>query len=198
MRSYVVKDLMVPLAEYATVPEDATLFEAVMALEKAQAAFDHTRYRHRALLDLNTNQQVVGKISQLDSLKALEPKYEQMLGREGMAHSGLTREFMKSLMTHYDLWSGAMSDISKKAAALKVKDFMHQPTEGEHVDEDATLDEAIHQLVLGRHQSLLVTRKRHIVGILRLTDVFAAIFHAIKTCARNDLKQSAFSGQHST
>ena len=186
MKSHMVKDLMVPLAEYATVPEDATLFEAVMALEKAQAAFDHTRYRHRALLVLNTNQQVVGKISQLDALKALEPKYGQMLGREGMAHSGLTREFMKSLMTHYDLWSGAMSDISKKAAALKVKDFMHQLTEGEHVDEDATLDEAIHQLVLGRHQSLLVTRKQHIVGILRLTDVFAAIFHAIKTCALDD------------
>ena len=63
---------------------------------------------------------------------------------------------------------------------------MHQPTEGEHVDEDATVDEAIHQLVLGRHQSLLVMRKRHIVGILRLTDVFAVVFHAIKTCAPDD------------
>lgn len=182
MKSHMVKDLMVPLSEYATVPEGATLFEAVMSLEKAQAAFDHTRYRHRALLVLDTNQQVIGKISQLDVLKALEPKYEQMLGREGMAHSGLTREFMKSLMSHYNLWSGAMSEICKKAATLKVKDVMHEPTEGEHVNEDATLDEAIHQLVLGQHQSLLVTRKRQIVGILRLTDVFAAVFHAIKTC----------------
>jgi len=181
-----VKDLMVPLSEYAAVPEDATLYEAVMALEKAQAAFDHTRYRHRALLVLNKNKQVIGKISQLDVLKALEPKYERVLGREGMAHSGLTREFMKSLMDHYDLWSGAMSDICKKAATLKVKDFMHKPTEGEHVDEDTTLNEAIHQLVLGQYQSLLITRKQHIVGILRLTDVFAAIFHLIKACARND------------
>ena len=197
MRSYVVKDLMVPFAEYATVPEDATLFEAVMALEKAQAAFDHTRYRHRALLVLNADRQVVGKASQLDVLKALEPKYEQMLGREGMAHSGLTREFMKSLMSHYDLWSGAMIEICKKAAAIKVKDFMHKPSEGEHIDEAATLNEAIHQLVMGQHQSLLVTRQQRIVGILRLTDVFAAIFHAIKTRALDDLKQSAVSGQHS-
>jgi len=186
VRSYVVKELMVPLSEYATVPEDATLLEAVMALEKAQAAFDHTRYRHRALLVLNADQQVIGKASQLDVLKALEPKYGQMLGREGMAHSGLTREFMKSLMAHYDLWSGVMDAICKKAATLKVKDFMHQPTEGEHVDEDSTLDEAIHQLVMGRHQSLLVTSNQHIVGILRLTDVFAAIFHTIKTCALDD------------
>ena len=186
MRSYAAKDLMVSLSEYATVSEEATLFEAVMALEEAQAAFDHTRYRHRALLVLNREQQVVGKVSQLDVLKALEPKYDRMLGREGMAHSGLTREFMKSLMSHYDLWRGAIGDICKKAAMLKVKDFMHQPAEGEHIDENATLNEAIHQLVLGRHQSLLVTGKQHIVGILRLTDVFAAIFHTIKTGGLDD------------
>ncbi len=180
MKSYTVKELMVPLSEYATVHEDATLYAAVMALEKAQEKFDHTRYRHRAVLILDDKQRVVGKINQLDVIKALEPKYEEMISREGMAHSGLTREFMKSLISHYNLWGGAMKDICKKATTKKVKDFMHTPLEGEHVDEEATLDEAIHQLVMCKHQSLLVTRKQDIVGILRLTDVFAAIFHAIK------------------
>lgn len=32
------KALMVPLDEYATVPEGATLWEAIIALEKAQEA----------------------------------------------------------------------------------------------------------------------------------------------------------------
>jgi CBS domain-containing protein len=59
---------------------------------------------------------------------------------------------------------------------------MYTPTEGEYVSEDATLAVAIHQLVVGHHQSLLVTRGDQIVGILRLTDVFAAIFHKMKTC----------------
>ena len=39
MKSYRVKDLMVPLAEYATVPESATLLEAAEALRKAQDEF---------------------------------------------------------------------------------------------------------------------------------------------------------------
>ena len=39
MRSYQVKDLMVPLSEYATVPQSATLLDAVDSLRKAQAAF---------------------------------------------------------------------------------------------------------------------------------------------------------------
>jgi hypothetical protein len=36
MKSYSVKDLMVPLSEYATVSEDATLYEAVLSLEEAR------------------------------------------------------------------------------------------------------------------------------------------------------------------
>lgn len=47
MKTITVKDLMVPLEEYATVHEGATLYEA--ALEKAQMEFDQTRYRHRAI-----------------------------------------------------------------------------------------------------------------------------------------------------
>ena len=39
MKNYCVKDLMVPISEYATVPEEATLYESVLALEKAQETF---------------------------------------------------------------------------------------------------------------------------------------------------------------
>jgi CBS domain-containing protein len=59
---------------------------------------------------------------------------------------------------------------------------MYAPTEGEYVREDASLDEAIHQLVMGKHQSLLVTRGEKIVGILRLTDVFLEIGEVMKAC----------------
>ncbi len=40
METIFVKDLMVPLEGYATVPQEATLREAVLALEKAQMALD--------------------------------------------------------------------------------------------------------------------------------------------------------------
>ena len=60
-----VRDLMVPLEEYATVPEEATLFEAVMALEQAQERLDRNRYKylHRAVLVYDKNKKIVGKIS---------------------------------------------------------------------------------------------------------------------------------------
>ena len=37
METIKVKDLMVPLDQYVCVSEDATLYEAVVALEEAQA-----------------------------------------------------------------------------------------------------------------------------------------------------------------
>ena len=40
MRNVVVKELMVRLEEYATVPQEATLYEAILALEKAQMTLE--------------------------------------------------------------------------------------------------------------------------------------------------------------
>jgi CBS domain-containing protein len=182
MQKYVVKDLMVPLSEYATVSEKATLFDAVSTLEKAQEDFDHTRYRHRAVLVLDDHGKVIGKLSQLDVLKALEPKYDEMLDRRRLRSFGFTKDFMKSMLKEYQLFDSPLEDICRKAGEQNVKKFMYSLSEGEYIAADATLDEAIHQFVLGHHQSLLVTRGEDILGILRLTDVFAAVYHTMKEC----------------
>jgi CBS domain-containing protein len=184
MKTIVVKDLMVPLSEYATVPETASLYEAVLALEKAQEEFDHTKYRHRGILVLNRDGHVVGKIGQLDVLRALEPNYVQIQGESGFARLGFTKKFMQSMLESYHLWASPLRDICARAVIVPVSDFMYAPGEGEYVEESVSLDEAIHQLVMGHHQSLLVTRDKAIIGILRLTDVFAAVFHIMKECHR--------------
>ena len=183
MKSKTVKDLMVPLEEYATVSEEATLYDAITALENAQEKLNRTthRYMHRAILVLDRNQDVVGKISQLDVLKALEPKYKGVLDTEGLSRAGYSPEFLKSMLDQQKLWAHPLRDICSRAARLKVKDFMYTPTEGEYVDENVSLEEAIHMLVMGHHHSLLVTKDGKIVGILRLTDVFVAIFDLIRT-----------------
>jgi len=182
MQNLTVKELMVPLAEYATVPEDATLYEIVLALEKAQQEFDQSRYRHRAVLVFDQKQQVIGKISQLDILKALEPKYEQIKDSHSISRFGYSPRFLKNMLEQFSLWDKPLRDICKKAGRLKAGEFMYTPTEGEYIRQDATLDEAIHQLVMGHHQSLLVTREKEIVGILRVTDVFREICDTIKAC----------------
>jgi CBS domain-containing protein len=182
MKKIAVKELMVPLDEYATVSEDATLADAVLALERAQEVFDCTKYRHRAILVLDKKARVIGKISQLDALKALEPKYKEIQGQDTKStFRHFSRMFLKSMLEHHRLFDGSLDDMRKRVAGIGVKDFMYTLSANECLDENATLDEAIHILIMGHHQSLLVTRNAQIVGILRLTDVFAAVFQSSAT-----------------
>ena len=182
MKTIAVKDLMVPLAEYATVSEEATLYDAVLALEKAQEAFDPKKQRHRAVLVFDKKNRIVGKLGQPDILRALEPKYGEMGDLGPLSRAGFSPQFLKSMLEKFALWDKPLRDICSKAARLMVKDIMYTPTEGEYVEEKASLGEAIHQLVMGRHQSLLVTKEDEIVGILRLVDVFKEICEGIKAC----------------
>ena len=179
-----VKSLMVPLEEYVVVSEEATLFEAVMALEKAQEQLDRKRYHylHRAVLVYDKDKRIVGKVSQLDVLRALEPKYRAMSDTGSLSRAGFSPQFLKSMLEAHSLWDRPLKDICGKGAKLKVKDFMYAPTEGEYIQESASLEEAMHLLVMGHHQSLLVTRGEDIVGILRLTDVFMEVFRLMRIC----------------
>ena len=182
MKTKIVKDLMVRLSEYATVSEDSTLYDAIIALEEIQEKFDQTRYRHRAILIYDENRHITGKVSQLDVLRALEPKYDDM--GKGISHYGFSKNFLKSLREQFSLFDKPIEEICQKAALLKVKNIMYTPTEGQYVKENDSLDVAIHRLVMGHHQSLLVTKNgdiKNIVGILRKTDVFMEICGVIKS-----------------
>lgn len=182
MKEFTVKDLMVPLSEYATVPEGATLFEAVLALEKAQEEFDHTKYRHRSILVMNQNQEVIGKISQLDVLKALEPADHRFAHAKELSRYGFSNTFVRNLHKHRRLQKAPLSKLCVRAAQVKVEACMQHIAEGEYIDQHAGLDAAIQHLLIEKHISLLVTKEKKIVGILRLSDVFAAVFHAMKKC----------------
>jgi CBS domain-containing protein len=182
MQSMKVGELMVPLAEYATVSEEATLNEAVLALDEARKRVEGDRDKHRAVLVLDQKGCVVGKLDQWTVLWALEPRYKEMGNLRETSRYGFSPEFLRSMIESYGLWRKPLEGICRKAAEMKVKDLMQTPTEAEYVGENASLDTAIHQLVMGRHQSLLVTRGEDIVGVLRLSDVFRKICDGFKAC----------------
>jgi len=182
MKTTKVKDLMIPIEEYATVSAEATLHSAVVALGEAQKKFGQDRYKHRAILVYDENKKIVGKLSQLDVIRGIEAGYKKLGDLKGVSRTGFSPELIKSMIERYSLWEEPLEDICRKGAKIKVKDVMYTPSEGEYVREYATLAEAIHQLVIGRHQSLLVTREKEIVGILRLTDVFTEISDRMKAC----------------
>jgi predicted transcriptional regulator len=174
---------MVPVEKYATVGENATLFDAVLALEQSQAFSPQTQDPHRAVLVINSQGHVLGKIGQIDVLKALEPNYHKLPEKGPAVRLGFSHRFLEKVASEYGLWQKPMEQICKKASEINVKTVMYAPdTESEYIHEEAGLDDAIHRLVMGRHASLLVIRRGRITGILRLTDVFGFVSSRMKSC----------------
>lgn len=175
MKSIKVKDLMVSLTDYAAVSQEATLYEAVLALDEAQKRIHRDRHPHRAVLVLDAEKHVIGKLSQWDFIRALEPRYDELIDFNSLVRFGFSTRFIRSMIDDHGLWQKPLDNLCQRASQIKVRNVMYTPAEGEYVREDATLDEGIHQLVIGRHQSLLVTRDSRVVGVLRLSDVFSEV-----------------------
>lgn len=182
MQSLKVKDIMVPTSEYTTVSRDATLYEAMKILGNAQVRFRQAKNKHRAVLVLDSEDRVVGKLSQIDVLRGLEPGYRDIKPPAELKHWALSKETITSMMKDMHLWQRPLKDICQKSGHIYVRDIMYTPAEGEYVSQQASLDEAIHQFVIGHHQSLLVVEDSKVTGILRLTDVFDALIEIINQC----------------
>lgn len=178
MNNIHVKDLMLPLNEYAIVSEEDNLLDAFLTLEMAQVNLPPGRQPHRAVLVKGKNGKIVGKLGHLGFLKALEPKYTILGDVERLSKSGLSGDFIESMMENFNFWQDDLAEICHRARHVKIKKVM-KPVE-ESIDENSTLAEAIHRLVLLQTLSILVTRNNQLVGILRLSDLFSKVSNLVK------------------
>ena len=173
-----VKDLMIPIDEYTTVHKDDTLLSMITSLEKSQKNLPENRHPHRAVLVLDDDENIIGKIGHQGFLKALEPKYRYIEDLDKLSHMGVSSEYLNSIRENLSLWEDSFGDICKKISNIKVKDVMHPVTE--HIEDTATIFEALHKLIVWQTLSLLVTRDSKIIGILRLSDLYTDVTQYIK------------------
>jgi len=173
---------MTPISEYETISIEANLYEAALALDKVRKDYEQGIYPHKILLISDEKGEIVGKISQLDVLRALEPKGKQIGDSKTLSRFGVSAKYLRPMLNQCEFWDKPLIDICRGAGRLKVQILVCAPAEGEYVPEDASLSEAIHQLALEHHQSLLVTRGKKIVGILRQTDMFKEVVQTLSAC----------------
>jgi CBS-domain-containing membrane protein len=126
---------------------------------------------------------LVGKLSQHDVLRALEPNYRRVSGLDSVSRFGLSPQYIESISRQHGLWSTPLEGLCRSSTSLIVKEIMHAPDEGEYIEADAPVTRALHRLVVGCHHSLLVTdEESQIVGVLRLTDVFSLVCQILQDC----------------
>jgi hypothetical protein len=131
---------------------------------------------------LNNKGQVVGKVSYWDVLKALEPRYKSLGDTKVLCQCGWSAAFIKSMLQKYELLTKPLAVACARASGLQVRDVMTPLCEKELlcreqeiVDHDRSLKEVIHLLVMGNLMALYVRKGKHIIGVVRLSDVFHAV-----------------------
>lgn len=178
MESKRVKDLMLSLDEYATVPADGTVREAMQELARAQRELEPNRHHHRAVLVLDPEGRVIGKLSQWAILRRIQPSFLRSEDIVSLTRAGLTQEFIDTLSERFSSLNLGLRSLCATAAEVRAAEAM-VPIEVS-IDQDASLSEAIHELVVSHAQSMLVTRGGKAVGILRMSDVFEEVAAAIR------------------
>ncbi len=171
MNTITIKELAIPLDQYTTVAEDASLKEAFLALEGAfrgDQQLDPTRPRDFSVLVVDKRGRVSGRLTVWDVLRGLELQ-------------AIQRVDALSMVEGYSVWRQPLANLATKARYVLVRNLVRRLPKSEFVAEDATLDQAIHQLLTHRALSLIVTRGADTVGVLRVADVFNYVLAKVKT-----------------
>lgn len=182
MEKMKVRELMRPIDEFPGISSQATFSEAVEALEKADEKFQSGKASQRILLVHDTAGKVIGKMSPMDVVQGLEPKYLDIDIPTSTSYYRLTRMSLESVNKQLRLWHKPLEELCKKAHDIKIHEFIKMPTPDHMVRTNDLMDKAFHLFILGRHDSLFVQDGNDIVGLIRFSDVYKKIKETIKAC----------------
>jgi len=175
-----VRDLMISLDEYAIVSENATLLDALNALDAAQSSVKDGNYLHRAVLVCNYRGRIIGKIGHLAFLRALRTRHDRTELDPHLRRAGLDEEMLLQSESVYRLFNDDVTSLCGKSRTIRVCTAMNPINERIH-ENDSLLD-ALDVFVRVQTQSLLAIRDGRAVGILRLVDLFDEIAETMKNC----------------
>ncbi len=168
-----VKELMLPLSEYALVDQEATVVEALRSLEQSQKKLPAGKYLHRAVLVRDKQGRIVGKLGHYAVLRALLLKEDRLFADPRLHRAGVSDDMLEISRSRLNVLQENLNLYCERVSNAKVRDIMDTFTL--QIDENAPILEAIKMFVDKQTLSLLVTRNREIVGILRISDLFDEI-----------------------
>lgn len=177
MKDILVKTVMIPLSNYVTIKADNTLYDVFQILEKNKAAGNHA---HRDAMVVDDDGNFKGKVTMLDIFKTLEPNYNKVF--KNYEDGTLTKDFVMNAVRDFNLWLEPIKNLCERGAGIKVSEIMNTPEEYEYLQEDDSLEKALHEYVIGVHQPLIVKNGDKVTGILRFGDLFEVVRDQMLSC----------------
>ncbi len=163
-----VKDLMIPITEYSTVPVDALVQDAIKMLMGAL----NQSGAHRSVVVVDEQGDVMGILTLRDLIKALEPR---------SLDPDAVRGSISWLVENTDPGvypEGQFTQRSKLEAKKTVREVMgklYLITIGD----EAPLLKAVHIMLQNNVGSLPVLRDGKLVGMIRISEIFQEIGNVI-------------------
>lgn len=159
-----VREIMIPVAEYTSVPWDTPLKEAIGRLHESfitKAATDSIMETgHRSIMVMNKIGQVLGILSIVDLIQAIMPSY---------LHA--PKPFMADSIQYSPMfWGGMFTRAVKELAGVKINEIMSPAPPS--IRAEASLMEAAYTLQQTGARRLVVMADEKVVGVLREQDLF--------------------------
>ena len=178
MNDIPVKAVMIPISSYVTVSKTDSLVDVLTALEEARRSKnDHA---HRDAIVVDENNIFIGKVTMLDVFRALEPNYKKV--EHGQKKGILPEDWVMKSVKDFGLWMEPAKTVCERGGRLSVWEVMHTPEKSEYIQEDDTLEKALHLYVMGVHQPLIVQNGTQVTGVLRFGDVFEVVRKDLLNC----------------
>jgi predicted transcriptional regulator len=149
-----VKELMVPVSDYPRVAEDRSIFDALNILDAHRKRFARKEYRPRVVLVHDAGFNLVGGLDHTSMMRVL-----------GGAQKAA--------------WDKVFAGPGEAARGAQVKDAMTRYGKEDHIEESASLAEAMPKLIHSKLHNLVVTAQGTTVGILRMSDTFNLVMNGI-------------------
>ncbi len=159
-----VDDLAIPIDAYPHLHEDQTLQDAI-AVIRSFTCEDQLRFS--GLLILNGQEQLVGRVTVCELLQALEPRLLKKKKRRRF--EGFEADYPNLAI----LWEESFFKKCRKRGGKPIKDFL-SPISSSVKATDPLL-KALYIMIHKNENNLPVLRKKTVVGVIRIKEVFAAI-----------------------
>lgn len=157
-------DIMIPVKDYTTIDADSTIKEGIEALKSSyESTISTSRIMetgHRSILVFNKDKEMVGILSILDLIKALQPSYI----------SAPKPSMADSMVYSPMFWAGLFTSQAKGLFDKKIRDVMSEAPP--KVDEEANLMEIANLIYSENIRRLAITRKGKVVGVVREQEIF--------------------------
>lgn len=157
MQNKTAADIMVPIDSYVTINEEATLYEAIKALQGAMHSEGKAWHGHRSVLVLSDGGKLVG-----------------ILTMRGLLRAAGLKDLDEDPGIKAESWGWYYVHQLREETKVRVRDIM-RPLELYTVDVEVSVLDVALALLKYQVNSLPVMQKGRQVGIVRSIDVFMVI-----------------------